>query len=48
MEFGWKLAGLILAEIELVAEDELFERPEWVTLEVSEDVNYYNSNLINR
>ncbi len=47
-EFGGKLAGLMLAEIELAAEDELFERPEWVTLEVSEDVNYYNSNLINR
>lgn len=47
-EFGGKLAGLMLAEIELAAEDELFERPEWITLEVSEDVNYYNSNLINR
>lgn len=47
-EFGGKLAGLMLAEIELTAEDELFERPEWVTLEVSEDVNYFNSNLINR
>ena len=47
-EFGGKLAGLMLAEIELAAEDELFERPEWVTLEVSEDVNYFNSNLINR
>ena len=47
-EFGGKLAGLMLAEIELTAEDELFERPEWVTIEVSEDVNYFNSNLIQR
>lgn len=47
-EFYGKLAGLMLAEIELSAEDEAFERPEWVTLEVSEDVNYFNSNLINR
>ena len=47
-EFGGKLAGLMLAEIELTAEDELFERPDWVTLEVSEDVNYFNSNLIQR
>jgi CYTH domain-containing protein len=47
-EFYGKHAGLMLAEIELTAEDELFERPEWVTLEVSEDINYFNSNLINR
>ena len=47
-EFYGKHAGLMLAEIELTAEDELFERPEWVTLEVSEDVNYFNSNLIQR
>ena len=47
-EFYGKHAGLMLAEIELTAEDELFERPEWVTIEVSEDVNYFNSNLIQR
>lgn len=47
-EFGGKLAGLMLAEIELATEDEQFERPEWITVEVSEDVNYFNSNLINR
>ena len=47
-EFGGKLAGLMLAEIELTAEDELFERPEWVTIEVSHDAAYFNSNLIQR
>jgi CYTH domain-containing protein len=47
-EFGGKLAGLMLAEIELSAEDEAFERPEWVTLEVSHDAAYFNSNLIKK
>lgn len=44
--FEGKLAPLILAEIELNSENELFDLPPWVTREVSHDVNYYNSNLI--
>ena len=47
-EFYGKHAGLMLAEIELSAEDEAFERPEWVTLEVSHDAAYFNSNLIKK
>jgi adenylate cyclase len=47
-EFYGKHAGLMLAEIELSAEDEAFERPEWVTIEVSHDTSYFNSNLIQR
>jgi CYTH domain-containing protein len=47
-EFHGKHAGLMLAEIELSAEDEAFERPEWVTLEVSHDAAYFNSNLIKK
>jgi adenylate cyclase len=37
--------GLIMAEIELEDESEEFEKPEWITAEVSHDARYYNSNL---
>ena len=37
--------GLILAEIELSSEDELFEKPAWLGKEVSGDRCYYNSML---
>ncbi|MFW0716344.1 CYTH domain-containing protein [Pedobacter sp. N23S346] len=37
--------GLIVAEIELLSEDEDFERPIWVDVEVTADQRYYNSNL---
>ena len=39
--------GLIVAEIELGSEDESFAKPEWITQEVSYDIKYRNSNLIN-
>ena len=39
--------GLIVAEIELSHEDESFEKPQWITQEVSYDTKYRNSNLIN-
>lgn len=38
--------GLIVAEIELSDEEEAFERPLWVGEEVSDDVRYYNVNLV--
>jgi len=38
--------GLVVAEIELQSEEELFDRPNWVTLEVSDDSKYYNSSLL--
>ncbi len=38
--------GLIVAEIELQNEEESFEKPEWIDKEVSHDIKYYNSNLI--
>lgn len=44
-EFHGDNAGLVVAEIELGSEDEAFERPGWVTVEVTEDARYYNSNL---
>lgn len=42
------LEGLIVAEIELNVEDELFIKPEWVAEEVSHDSQYQNSRLIDR
>ena len=35
-----------MAEIELGAEDEAFDQPDWVSDEVTDDARYYNSNLI--
>lgn len=46
--FHGKLAGLIVAEIELKSEDETVTIPDWVAEEVSDDPSYYNSNLIKR
>ena len=37
--------GLIVAEIELTSEYELFSKPDWIDEEVSLDVRYYNSHL---
>jgi len=37
--------GLILAEIELTATDEPFEKPDWLGKEVTGDLRYYNSRL---
>ncbi len=34
--------GLLVAEIELESEDQLFEKPEWVGEEVTSDVRYTN------
>lgn len=39
-------AGLVVAEIELSKEDEVFSRPEWLGEEVSDDARYYNMNLV--
>ena len=44
--FAGRHAGLILAEVELTSPNEQIDLPEWVTREVSNDKNYYNSNLI--
>jgi adenylate cyclase len=38
--------GLVVAEIELGAADEPFERPAWLGEEVSSDPRYYNVRLI--
>lgn len=44
-EFLGDNQGLILAEIELGAEDETFEKPDWLGEEVTQDIRYYNSYL---
>ena len=46
--FHGENAGLLLAEIELAREDERFERPPWLGVEVSADPRYFNSNLAQR
>ncbi|KQN70210.1 adenylate cyclase [Duganella sp. Leaf61] len=45
-EFLGANAGLVVAEIELRAEDEAFDKPEWIADEVTDDARYYNSNLV--
>ena len=45
-EFLGANKGLLVAEIELAAEDEMFLLPEWVGMEVTGDARYYNSSLI--
>lgn len=44
-EFLGENSGLIIAEIELKAEDEVFDKPVWLGKEVTGDLRYYNSNL---
>jgi adenylate cyclase len=44
-EFHGANEGLVIAEIELAAEGEHFERPPWLGAEVSDDPRYYNVNL---
>ena len=45
-EFFGDNAGLIVAEIELSAIDEVFEIPDWLGMEVTDDKRYYNVNLV--
>jgi len=43
--FAGENAGLVVAEVELSAEDESFVLPDWAGEEVSEDPRYLNVNL---
>ena len=45
-EFYGDNDGLVVAEVELGAEDESFERPSWLSTEVTGDKRYYNSMLM--
>ena len=40
--------GLIIAEVELAHENDLFEKPKWLGKEVTGDIKYYNSQLSKR
>lgn len=44
-EFLGENLGLLLAEIELENESEIVELPDWIEREVTNEENYYNSNL---
>jgi adenylate cyclase len=44
--FSGENAGLIVAEVELNSEAQVFGKPEWVGEEVTADPRYFNSNLI--
>lgn len=41
--FSGENSGLILAEVELINEDQVVDLPEWIVKEVSSDFRYYNS-----
>jgi len=45
-EFYGENQGLIVAEIELKSESDVFEKPAWLGQEVTGDVKYYNSMLM--
>lgn len=45
-EFYGENQGLIVAEIELEGEGEVFEKPAWLGEEVTGDTRYYNSMLM--
>ena len=45
-EFYGNNQGLVVAEVELTSEDEVFEKPDWLGEEVTSDNRYYNSMLV--
>lgn len=45
-EFYGENEGLIVAEVELIAENEQFDKPDWLGEEVTGDNRYYNSRLV--
>lgn len=45
-EFEGANQGLIIAEVELETEDQVFTAPDWVGEQVTGDPRYYNVNLI--
>lgn len=44
-EFEGDNNGLIVAEIELDETEQVFSKPSWLGLEVTNDLRYYNNNL---
>lgn len=45
-EFGGSLAGIVLAEVELDAEDQPFSRPDWAGDEVTGDLRFRQTTLL--
>ena len=45
-EFYGENEGLIVAEVELDSEEEEFDRPDWLGVEVTGEAKYYNSMLM--
>ena len=45
-EFFGDNAGLVMAEVELSSEDEVYEKPDFIGLEVTGDRRFYNSHLL--
>ena len=46
--FHGKNEGLIVAEIELMSEDQAFHIPSWIDREVTDQEKYYNMNLLKK
>ena len=44
-EFHGANEGLVIAEVELKSESEIFKKPDWLGKEVTGDIRYYNSQL---
>ncbi len=45
-EFAGANSGLIVAEVELSAADEHYDRPQWLGREVTDEQRYYNAALV--
>lgn len=45
-EFHGENQGLLFAELEIENENAVFEMPDWIGEEVTQDRRYYNSNLV--
>ncbi len=45
-EFFGDNLGLVVAEIELESEEQLFAKPDWIAVEVTDDARYFNANLL--
>jgi adenylate cyclase len=43
--FAGENLGLIIAELELSSEEEIFERPDWLGPEITGEARYYNASL---
>lgn len=45
-EFFGDNLGLVVAEIELESEGQVFAKPDWIAKEVTDDARYFNANLL--